>query len=250
MNNVLNATLLQRHTVSEGLARFVFRLDDDREALFTPGQFTLVGLPPDEAESASGHKQRMIRRVYSIANAGPVSRDVEFLIRRIDSGKLTPRLWAMTAGDRVWINETFTGDFTLDPIPNDSNILMVATGSGIAPFVSMVRSFHEHDRWRRLVLIHGVRFPAELAYRDELAAMPEIEYVPVVSRDLSVEDPQVHHGQVQSVVTSLPLDPKTWHAMLCGNADMVDQVRSMLEDLQFVASTHSVDGNLHLEPYW
>ena len=127
----------------------MFRIAPDGWSLpcYTPGQFAVVGLPKNapriamsDPETPAGDPGRLIRRAYSIASS-PLARDhVEIFVNLVTSGEFTPRLFALRPGDRLWLGPKLTGLFTLRDVPRDRNVALVATGTGVAPYMSMLRT--------------------------------------------------------------------------------------------------------------
>jgi len=155
-----NAIVAQRIEVAPGL--MVLRVVPDGWTLpeFRPGQFAVLGLPatasrcalsdPEEAEpKANG----MIRRAYSIASSSLEREYLEFYITLVRSGALTPRLFALQPGDRVWLGPKIAGTFTLDQAPVEKDLLLVATGTGLAPYMSMLRTILADQPQRRFVAV-------------------------------------------------------------------------------------------------
>ena len=257
-----NASIIERRLLTDDLMILRVKRDDGPVAPFKPGQWCSLGLPrADDGTSPLAARRpgrvRRVRRAYSIASS-PAERDsVELCIVRVPGGSLTPRLWQLPEGGRVWMDDRILGEFTLDPVPADANVLMVATGTGIAPFVSMVRAFRGERRWRRLVVMHGVRLAADLAYREELEQAahddPTMLYLPTVTREPADSDWDGLRGRVTALVsaesftaqTGLTLDAATWHVMLCGNPVMIDDVTALLAPMGFEETR-----NLHFERYW
>jgi ferredoxin--NADP+ reductase len=270
---VLNARILDRHDLTSELSIVRVQPDSGFVPDFVPGQFIKLGLPRAEAEAAvvarAGRERsgpRLIRRAYSIASS-PLQRDhLEFLMVRVDVGKLTPRIWTIEPGGRIWMEDHVAGQFTLDAVPPDKDLVMIATGTGLAPFVSMLRTYARKSRWRRAAVVNGVRYAADLAYRTELEAMTRsdarISYIPIVSREPQVDIADSGwrglRGRVQQVLepgvfeslTGIPLVPAECHVMLCGNPEMIVQVQGTLEARGFHAHSSARPGNIHFERYW
>jgi ferredoxin--NADP+ reductase len=155
------------------------------------------------------------------------------------------------------------GHFTLVGIPAEKTLLCISTGTGLAPFVSMLRESRRTGSARRFIILHGVRECADLCYREELEQRRKLEfsttYIPVVSRE---KWPGLR-GRLQSVLEDeglrrkfgIELDPARTHALLCGNPDMIVEVRALLEAHGFRVDTAAgqADGGLggiRLERYW
>jgi ferredoxin--NADP+ reductase len=267
--SLLNATLTSRHDLNASLSVVRVRPDGWPLPAFEPGQFAVLGLPrdasPKEAGAASGSRPSgsgLVRRAYSIASSPHAKDDLELFVVLVEEGKLTPWLWTLEPGDRLFLDRRINGELTLDGVPADKDLVMVATGTGIAPYMSMLRTYRGQSRWRRFVLIHGVRHIADLGYRDELEATsredPSVVYVPVVSREQTGSDWPGLHGRVQTALAAdtypllagAPLDPRECHVFLCGNPAMITSVQSNLEAQGFVTKTKKSPGNIHLERYW
>jgi ferredoxin/flavodoxin---NADP+ reductase len=174
---VYNATLAERVDVTDALCMYRV-MPDERPAVgwFTPGQYCVLGMNHDQRPELGG-----VRRSMSIASAPEDDGAVEFYIRYVakpeSDNPLTHRLWTLQAGDRMYMRPVAAGVFTVkDTIGIDDTRLrvLVAAGTGSAPFVSMARSELRRDPsadLSRFVLLHGASYAADLGYRDELAAM-------------------------------------------------------------------------------
>lgn len=257
----LNATVVERIDLNPWLLICRVRHDGEPGGLhFEPGQFTNLGLPPRDPSHLSG-SSGLVKRPYSIASA-PDEDSVEFFIRLVDEGAFTPLLWKLGVGERLWMDDKCVGKFTLDGVPDGKDLVMVSTGTGIAPFVSMLRHYHGQGRWRRLVMINGVRVMSDLGYQAELEALvrddPDFRYVPLCSREpeggawpgmrghvMHALDPVVYERAVGA-----PLDPEHTQVFLCGNPQMIDSVEAHLAPLGFRPHTRKNPGHIHKERYW
>ncbi len=204
-----NATLVEREDLTSALG--VFRIRPD-EALpgtgswFVPGQYMVLGLNNEVKVDLGG-----VRRPMSIASA-PERRDlVEFYIRYVErpesDNPFTHLLWTRKAGDRMYVRVHPTGKFTVpDTVGVDDRRIKVcvAAGTGLAPFLSMVRSELNQDPQRSLadyVIIHGASYSADLGYRDELEALARdhgLRYLPTVSRPQQDPNWRGHSGRAES----------------------------------------------------
>lgn len=273
MVSSLNATLIDRHDLTPELAIVKIRPDSGVAPEFEPGQFVEVALPAPPrseveavtAQLAAGdppRRARLMRRAYSIASAKRVRDHVELYIVLVERGRLTPRIWPLRTGDRLWMDAEARGHFTLDGIPRGSDIIAIATGTGLAPYISMLRTYRGSGKWNRFTLIHGVRKVADLAYRDELEALAKAErsigYVPAVSRDVDNSDYAGIRGRVMCAfddphcarIFGGQPDPARTHVLLCGNPEMIKSMQTQLESRGFVTATKQVTGNIHFERYW
>jgi ferredoxin--NADP+ reductase len=258
-----NATITRRRDVAEGVRILWVTPDSGTTQPFEPGQFVQVGWPkPVEPAGAAPTRVRWNKRSYSIASSPHETEGYELFLALVQNGVLTPHLFDLPVGERVWCDDAPKGHFTLERIPNGRHLVCIATGTGIAPFVSMLRRYRGSGRWRKMTILCGARASADLAYDAELraaaAADPSVRYAAVVSREPETSAWTGGRGRVQSLLESaafraiagellLPLDT---HVLLCGNPAMIDDVRALLEPRGFVLDTLKTPGNLHYERYW
>jgi ferredoxin--NADP+ reductase len=203
-----NATLVEREDLTPALGVFRIRPDEGlpgEGAWFVPGQYMVLGLNNEAKPELGG-----VRRPMSIASA-PERRDlVEFYIRYVDKPEsenpLTHLLWTRKAGDRMYVRVHPTGKFTVeDTTGKDDPRLKIclAAGTGLAPFLSMVRSEINRDPSRSLadyVIIHGASYDADLGYREELEALVKnhgLRYLPTVSRPQACPGWKGHAGRAE-----------------------------------------------------
>lgn len=188
-----NATLHRRINISDGLAIFSFRPDKQlpEAPWFVPGQYVTIGLNNNE-----NPKLGAVKRPMSVTSSSHETRYIEFYIRYVEqptsNNPLTHLLWKLREGERAYLQLRPKGHFTVPhTLPEDNKQrlkLCVAAGTGLAPFVSMLRSSVQANPQVRLddyALIHGVSHPVDLAYREELeqlASTRGLRYVPTVSR--------------------------------------------------------------------
>jgi len=269
-HEALNATVIERHDLHGELSIVKVRPDSGCVPPFSAGQFMTLGLPkPEEAEppAAKAHPHRrpgprLIKRAYSIASSPNVRDHMEFFVVLVAEGKLTPKLWTVGAGGRLWMDTKAKGTFTLADVPAGRNLVMISSGTGIAPFMSMLRTDHGTGRWRRVVVINGTRQAEDLGYREELEQLARedsgLVYVPVLSREPQESAWAGLRGRVQVALepatferlAGIPLDPGAAHVLLCGNPAMIDDVQALLEARGFQQHTKISAGNIHLERYW
>ncbi len=253
--SALNATIVHRREIHERLAILHVRPDALPIPRFEPGQFVQLGLL-EETPS----RVRIAKRPYSIASSPLETDHYELFLALIEDGRLTPELWKLGEGDRCFVDSRAIGKFTLRLVPPGMDLVLVATGTGVAPYVSMLRTYRADPPWKRAVLIHGARHASELVYDVELEALARSDrrfrYVPVVSRDPDTWAGPKGHVQVAlepkrfAELAGFPLDASSCHVLLCGNPDMIRSVRELLLPLGFAAPTADAPGNLHYERYW
>ena len=193
MANDPNAIVIQNIEISPGLA--VLRVVPDGWDLpeFTPGQFAVLGLPGRaprcrvcDSEDDPRDPDKLIKRAYSIASSSVSTEYIEFYIVLVPSGSLTPRLFSLTNGDRLWLSAKISGLFTLDDAPDDKHIILISTGTGLAPYMSMLRTQLTCGAQRRYAVLHGARHSWDLGYRGELMTLRRLcsnfAYAPIISR--------------------------------------------------------------------
>lgn len=252
-----NATLVSRRVWNERLWSLRVRPDRPPATAFAPGQFVQLGL------DAQGD---FAKRAYSIASSARELDGYELLVSRVDEGRLTGALWRLEPGARCWLDPRVLGRFTLEDLPRGRDLVMVATGTGVAPYVSMLRTYAGAEgterRWRRFVLVHGVRLAEDLAGHDELAALAArdetVRYVPIASREPAGGAWGGLRGRVQRVlgpeagweVAGTALDPATCDVFLCGNPRMIEELGAALVERGFRPGGARRGGNLHVERYW
>jgi len=253
-----NATVISRAQIAPGLIILRIR-PDELPYRFNAGQYTVLGL---EICAPDGDDRRLCRRAYSIASGSNENEFLEFYLTHVTTGELSPHLCALQPGDRVHVGRKATGMFTLDRVPPDRHVLLVATGTGLAPYVSMLRSHLECGGPRQFVVLHGARYSWDLGYRAELSDLagrcPNFHYIPAITRPQ--EDPSWNGpcGYLQDLVTSgivtektgLDVKPEVMHVFLCGNPQMIETARERLFKLGFEPDVKKTIGTLHVEEYW
>ena len=264
----LNAILTNRQDIAPGLMIMRVAPDGWQLPAFTAGQFAVLGMPADAPRSAGSApedpgKDAFIRRAYSIASSSLTREYLEFYIVEVKSGALTPRLFALREGDRLWLGPKMTGMFTLEQVAPERNLVFIATGTGLAPYMSMLRTYLGGGGTRRFAVIHGARNSADLGYRQELFHMERdaanFLYLPVITRPHEEPVPWTGPvGHLQNFWATNPLEP-VWgfrptpadtDFFLCGNPGMVETMQALLEAEGYVEHTRKQAGQLHFEKYW
>lgn len=263
-----NATVVGREVINPQL--LVLRVRPDAaDYAFTPGQFAVLGLraeeprvPESDWEEVAAEPDRMIKRAYSIASASVERGYLEFYLALVTSGELTPRLFALPHGARLFVGPRASGFFTLDRVPPAKAVVLVATGTGLAPYVSMLRTLLITETVRKFVVLHGARCSWDLGYRGELESLARLRqnftYIPSITRP--EQDPHFRGqtGRIQKLVSDglveklsgVRLDPADTDVFLCGNPDMILQVKSLLLQRGFTSDQGKQSGTLHVEEYW
>lgn len=266
----LNAVLLARHDIAPGLA--VFRIQPLGWEIndFKAGQFAVIGLPGSsprcpgsDPEEPPPLPDRIIRRAYSIASSSLDRQYLEFYVVLVESGGLTPRLFALQPGDKLWLGKKITGAFTLDHVPEGHHLILISTGTGLAPYISMLRSQLLHVRQAKVGVLHGARHSWDLGYQNELAMIERdhanFAYLPSITRPSGEKTPWPGLvGYIQDIWMNRPFhsrwgfdpDPEHTHVLLCGNPAMIDTMIELLGQKGFREHTKKSPGHIHLERYW
>lgn len=240
----ISARIVERLDVTSELA--IFRLaPEDNAYTFLPGQYATLGVE---------HAGKLIERPYSVASA-PHEPFLEFFIELVPHGSLTPRIFALGLGATITVRRRFTGRFILDAAKR-KNHLMVATVTGIAPFISMLRAYHvasETPPPLRFTVLHGASWSQDFGpYCDELKRIEAeddcVRYVPTVSRAQQDAGWQGEVGRVEDVLRKyadrLPLGSGELAAYLCGNPQMIENARGCLQRARIAPE------QIHTEQYF
>ncbi len=257
---MLNATVVQRIDVTPELVRLFIKPDVAFKD-FLPGQYVALGLtgssprpphfPPDKEEYPS---DKLIKRAYSIGSSPEDREALEFYVAIVPDGGLTSRLVLLNPGDRIFLAPKITGTFTIESVPAPANLVLVSTGTGIAPFMSMIRTGSTWTEGRKISIIHGVRFDRDLCYREELEDLERqgkgLSYFSVVSRSGPEWGGRKGHVQKLFEDGTIVLDPKADHVFLCGNPAMINDMEKLLLERGYTEHSKKNPGNMHLERYW
>jgi ferredoxin--NADP+ reductase len=265
-----NATITHWQDLNDELAIFRIRPDSGVVPPFEAGQFATLGLPrltppidpADQFPPDDVRWKKLVRRAYSIASSPLETSHLEFYIVQVSDGKLTPKLWRMKQGGRLWFDEHIRGEFTLHGVPEGKDLVFISTGTGLAPYVSMLKTYRGTGRWRKCVIIHGARLSRDLGYRDELHRIadedPSVVYLPSVTREPADSPYRGPRGRIPTLLedgtyerhVGATIDPARCHIFLCGNPDMINQVEAQMVARGFTLHTKKQAGNLHFERYW
>lgn len=219
---------------------------------FKAGQFARIALPNPVGEP--------VARAYSMVNAPSESR-IEFVIARVAEGEVTPHLQNLKGGDEILINSHPSGFFTLDHVPDGDTLWMLATGTGIGPYLSILKEDTVWQRYPKVRLVHGVRTQADLCYHDMLSALAEqrpeqFRYQPVISRESQRGDNALH-GRIPALIASGELEQVTKavfnpqsQVMLCGNPAMIQDARDALAAKGLQKHLKRKPGHITMEQYW
>jgi ferredoxin--NADP+ reductase len=235
---------------------------------FKAGQYVAIGLPasyprcPEATEEYEKHEDtKLIRRAYSIASSSSAKQYLEFYITLVHSGSLTPRIFNLKIGDKVFVGSKFVGMFTLDEISSEQNIVLIGTGTGLAPYMSMLRS-DALQREGKIVVIHGASNSWDLGYSSELNLLQSLAshftYIPTITEPKKELIPWTGHTKFIQDLWEEGVIEKTWgfkptpentHIFLCGNPRMTQGMTECLEKEGFVEHTRKTPGQIHVEKF-
>ena len=227
---------------------------DAPELTFVAGQFARLALP-----APPGEKDPMLGRPYSFVNPPHASRH-EFYFNVVPGGPLSPRLAALNPGDPVWLGARANGFFSIPEVPQAEVLWCLSTGTGIGPFLSILRTADAWEKFGRIVLVHAVRHANALNYADAIAGIARdhagaFSHIRVVSRETH---PGALPGRIPALIddgrlearAGVPLTADNAHAMLCGNPQMVDDVQKALAARGMRRHRRKEPGHITLETYW
>jgi ferredoxin--NADP+ reductase len=220
---------------------------------FLNGQFTMIGLEIDG---------KPLLRAYSLVSAN-YEEELEFFSIKVANGPLTSRLQHLKVGDKVIVSRKATGTLLIDNLLPGKTLYLLGTGTGLAPFLSIIRDPDTYERFERVVIVHGVRWARELAYGDLIGTiLPDDEFVGDFVRRQLTYYPTVtredfrNRGRISELMLSghlfrdvgLPsLDPETDRVMLCGSPAMLADLRAILDDRGFGEGNHGEPGHYVIE---
>ena len=243
--------VLSVHRWAENL--FSFKITRPNHFKFTAGQFARIGIKVND---------ELVVRAYSLVSS-PYDETLEFFSIVVPNGAFTSHLQHLKIEDEIYLEKIPYGFLTLaryqEPIPQD--LWLLATGTGLAPFLSMLQDFDTWKHYKNIFLVYSVRTLNELAYVNEIEQIRQIfgedhsgfKFVPIVTRDSSVTLHQrlpvlIENGKLEQAVGH-QFNPQTSHIMLCGNPQMVEDTKEALKQRGLTMNRRGV-GNIAVENYW
>lgn len=227
---------------------------------FEAGQFARLGLPAG-GTAAGENAEPTVWRAYSMVS-GPSDPWLEFYSVVVPDGEFSPLLARLAPGDRLYLDKTAFGFLTLARFTPAADLWLLASGTGLSAYLSMLRDPAAWRDYRRIFVVHGVRGADELAYRDVLEhpdlpgmAPGQLVYLPIASRETLPGKPCARlttllaDGRLEALAGA-SLDPERSRIMLCGNPAMVADARKLLAERGFAPGRRGVPGNLAVENYW
>jgi ferredoxin--NADP+ reductase len=224
------AVVISRRDVSSDL--WIVHIRPEQQVTFLPGQYLTIGLP-DGA--------RLVERPYSVASS-PAEPDLEFFLELVPGGQLTPQLYNVPVGGEVLIRPAAKGRFLFDRSSGHRNHFLVATVTGVAPFLSMLREMASRVTVPyRVALLDAASVSRELAYLEELTALagrsPWLDYIPTISRPWLEAAWRGEVGRADDLarkyLDSLGFTPAETTAYACGNPNMVENVKGIFQRAGF-----------------
>lgn len=246
MSEWVEARVVERIDWNEALISLRFEAE---LAAFDAGQFIRAGMDID------GER---IGRPYSMVNA-PDERPHEIHFNVVQDGPLSPRLAQLEPGERFWVVPASNGFLTLDEIPDARHLWLLATGTAIGPFLSILKTAAPWSRFEKVVLGHSVRTHHDLSYQDTIREMQQrhpaqFRFVPFITREpgdgqLCQRIPASIESGALEQMTGLALTPETAHVMLCGNSGMLQDALASLEKRGMTRHRRREPGHVSMEKY-
>jgi ferredoxin--NADP+ reductase len=236
---------------------FSFKITRDSAYKFIPGQFARLGIKKED--------DSLVWRPYSIVSAD-YDEELEFYSIIVPDGEFTQKLKNIKIGDELFLDKTSYGLLTTDRFENGKDLWLLSSGTGLAPFISILYDFSVWEQYDKVILVHCVRTKDELVYQDTINELKlneyytdvikdKLHYVRVVTRENDGGDlynritTLLESGNLEKFV-NLNLNIEDSRIMICGNPDMVDDIRKLLTSRGLTISRRSNPGNMAVENYW
>ncbi|MFD2645287.1 ferredoxin--NADP reductase [Pseudomonas japonica] len=247
-------TLLDVQPLTPSL--FSLRTTRDAGFRFRAGQFARLGVTKADGS--------VVWRAYSMVSS-PFDEHLDFYSIVVPGGEFTSELSRLREGDELLIDRQAFGYLTLDRFVDGRDLWLLATGTGIAPFLSILQDFEAWERFERIKLVYSVREARELAYLDLIAGLEQrdylaeyagkLQFIPVVTRE---QHPGALNGRITTLIENgeleraagLELTPEHSRVMLCGNPEMIDDTRKVLKARELNLSLSRRPGQVAVETYW
>ena len=228
---------------------YSLRIEADIDS-FSAGQYGRLGLKIDD---------QIVGRPYSFVNA-PHEPLLEFYSITVSEGPLSPRLSKLDAGDSIYIDKRVNGFFTLNEVPEGRDMWMLATGTALGPFLSILNSEEVWQRFENIILVHAVRFKKELTYQDTTTELKNtfknrFQMIPFVSREktdfaLTGRIPAaIENGQLEEKA-NMQFTAEHSQVMMCGNPKMLVDTRNTLKEKGLKKNLRRSPGQITTESYW
>ncbi len=251
MSAFLEERVLSVHHWTDRL--FSFTTTRDTALRFSNGHFTMIGLMVDG---------KPLLRAYSVVSAN-YEEHLEFLSIKVPNGPLTSRLQHIQVGDTILVGKKPTGTLLIDYLLPGKRLYLISTGTGLAPFMSVIRDPDTYEKFQEVILIHGVREVAELAYHDYITqelprheilgemVSKQLKYYPTVTREPfrnQGRTPElIENGKLFTDLGVPPLNPLEDRVMLCGSPEMLASLKTLLEKRDFEEGSTTRPGDFVIE---
>lgn len=247
-------TLLDVQPLTPSL--FTLRTTRDTGFRFRAGQFARLGVTKADGST--------VWRAYSMVSS-PFDEFLEFFSIVVPGGEFTSELSRLQVGDTVLVERQAFGYLTLDRFVDGRDLWLLSTGTGVAPFLSILQDFEVWERFERIILVYSVREARELAYQSLIAELStrdylaehahKLRFIPTVTRE---QGPGALHGRITTLIESgelereagVELTPEHSRVMLCGNPQMIDDTRALLKKRHMSLSLTRRPGQVAVENYW
>jgi ferredoxin/flavodoxin---NADP+ reductase len=251
MANVFQERVLTVHHWTDSL--FSFTTTRDPSFRFLNGQFTMIGI---EVEG------KPLMRAYSMVSAN-YDETLEYLSIKVPNGPLTSRLMHIQPGDTLLVNSKAVGTLILQNVLPGKNLYLLSTGTGMAPFMSVIKDPETYERFEKVILVHGVRNVAELAYHDYLEhdlpnneffgeqVKQQLIYYPTVTRESFRNQGRItdliEQGKLEADIGLPPMNKDTDRVMICGSPEMLRDLKKMFESRGWDEGNMSTPGHFVIE---
>ncbi|MCF7543487.1 ferredoxin--NADP reductase [Pseudomonas petrae] len=235
---------------------FTFRTTRDPGFRFTAGQFARLGVTKPDGTT--------VWRAYSVVSS-PFDEFLEFFSIVVPNGEFTSELSRLRQGDTLMVEKQAVGYLTLDRFTDGRDLWMLSTGTGVAPFLSILQDFEVWEKFERIILVYSVRESLELAYQQLLAELTQREYlaeyahkfmfIPTVTRE---PHPGALNGRITTLIENgelekaagVALTPEHSRVMICGNPQMIEDTRAVLKTRDMRLALTRKPGQIAVENYW
>ncbi|MGW8204691.1 MULTISPECIES: ferredoxin--NADP reductase [Sphingomonadales] len=235
---------------------FSFSMTRPASFRFRSGEFVMIGL--------AGDGGKPLLRAYSVASPA-YAEELDFLSIKVEDGPLTSRLQNIQPGDQIYLGRKPTGTLVTDALLPGNRLLLLSSGTGLAPFLSLIRDPDVYERYERVIVVHSVRQASDLAFRTELEsglrddplvseqAMAQLSYLPTVTREAftcnarittMIKDDSLF---ARAGLSGVPLSVQTDRIMLCGGMAMIKDIAHLLDACGFIEGSNAKPGDYVIE---
>ena len=235
---------------------FTFRTTRDPGFRFTAGQFARLGVTKPDGTT--------VWRAYSVVSS-PFDEFLEFFSIVVPNGEFTSELSRLRQGDTLMVEKQAVGYLTLNRFTDGRDLWMLSTGTGVAPFLSILQDFEVWEKFERIILVYSVRESRELAYQQLIAELTQREYLAEYAHKLTflaTVTREPHPGALNGRITTLiengelekaagvELTPEHSRVMICGNPQMIEDTRAILKTRDMRLALTRKPGQIAVENYW